>query len=95
MGRVGPEIHPRDGFSSSKLRQYWLGVGAKPSDAVAKLLRITGDWQTFKGTDGTEGSLKVAEPKRTKQEIFNEALKDSSHEPATEAVTKKLSLIHI
>ena len=47
-------------------------------DAVAAILKITGDWQTFKGVPGTEGTLKVAEPKRDKTEIFNEALKDAA-----------------
>ena len=50
---------------------------------------MTGDWQTFKGESGTEGSLKFAEPKQDKTEIFNEALKDSAKESQAEAVTKK------
>ncbi|MBB2955595.1 small subunit ribosomal protein S16 [Bifidobacterium commune] len=41
--------------------QYWLGVGAQPSDPVLNLLKITGDWQKFKGLPGAEGTLKVAE----------------------------------
>jgi len=97
-GRVLEEIgkyHPKEDPSYisvvSDRAQYWLGVGAQPSDAVAKLLKITGDWQTFKGVGGTEGTLKVAEPKRDKQEIFNEALKDAASEPKAEAVTRKAS----
>ena len=73
----------------SERAQYWLGVGAQPSEAVAKILKITGDWQTFKGIAGTEGTLKVAEPKRDKLEIFNEALKEAGNEPKGDAVTKK------
>jgi small subunit ribosomal protein S16 len=95
-GRVLEEIgkyHPKEDPSYisvvSDRAQYWLGVGAQPSDAVAKLLKITGDWQTFKGVGGTEGTLKVAEPKRDKQEIFNEALKDAASEPKAEAVTRR------
>jgi small subunit ribosomal protein S16 len=95
-GRVLEEIgkyHPKEDPSYisvvSERAQYWLGVGAQPSDAVAKLLKITGDWQTFKGVGGTEGTLKVAEPKRDKQEIFNEALKDAASEPKAEAVTRR------
>ncbi len=38
---------------------------------------------------GAEGTLKVAEPKRDKLEIFNEALKEAASEPKGEAVTKK------
>ena len=97
-GRVLEEIgkyHPKEEPSFidvvSDRAQYWLGVGAQPSDAVAKLLKITGDWQKFKGVGGTEGTLKVAEAKRDKLEIFNEALKDAASQPRTEAVTKKTS----
>ena len=95
-GRVIEEIgkyHPKEDPSYidvvSERVQYWLGVGAQPSDAVAKILTITGDWQTFKGMSGTEGTLKVKEPKRDKLEIFNEALKDAANEPKGDAVTKK------
>ena len=41
--------------------KYWLGVGAQPSNTVHNLLKITGDWQAFKGQKGAEGSLKVKE----------------------------------
>jgi small subunit ribosomal protein S16 len=97
-GRVLEEIgkyHPKEDPSYisvvSDRAQYWLGVGAQPTDAVAKILKITGDWQKFKGVGGTEGTLKVAEPKRDKLEIFNEALKDAASEPKAEAVTRKAS----
>ena len=95
-GRVIEEIgkyHPKEEPSlievQSERAQYWLGVGAQPTEAVAAILKITGDWQRFKGEPGAEGSLKVAEPKRDKTEIFNEALKESGSEPKAEAVTKK------
>ena len=95
-GRVIEEIgkyHPKEEPSYidvvSDRAQYWLGVGAQPSEAVAAILKITGDWQTFKGLPGTEGTLKVAEPKRDKTEIFNEALKDAASQPKGDAVTKK------
>jgi small subunit ribosomal protein S16 len=97
-GRVLEEIglyHPKEEPSYisvvSERAQYWLGVGAQPTEAVHKLLRITGDWQKFKGIDGTEGTLKTAEAKRAKLDIFNEALKDASSEPKTEAVTRRTS----
>ena len=95
-GRVIEEIgkyHPTEEPSlievSSERAQYWLGVGAQPTEQVMALLKVTGDWQKFKGTPGTEGTLKVAEPKRDKLEIFNEALKDAGNEPKGDAVTKK------
>src|SRR5690625_6976863 len=36
--------------------QYWLGVGAQPSKQVTALLKLTGDWQKFKGEEYDERS---------------------------------------
>ncbi|CUR56214.1 30S ribosomal protein S16 [metagenome] len=95
-GRVLEEIgkyHPKEEPSLidvvSDRAQYWLGVGAQPSEAVEALLKVTGDWQKFKGLPGTEGTLKVKEPKRSKLDIFNEALKEAASEPKGSAVTTK------
>jgi small subunit ribosomal protein S16 len=95
-GKVIEEIgkyHPKEDPSlievESERAQYWLGVGAQPSEAVAAILKVTGDWQKFKGEPGAEGTLKQPKPKRDKAEIFNEALKESASEPKAEAVTKK------
>ncbi|PUA80725.1 30S ribosomal protein S16 [Nocardioides currus] len=95
-GRVIEEIgkyHPKEDPSYievvSDRAQYWLGVGAQPSEAVAAILKVTGDWQTFKGLPGTEGTLKVKEPKRDKIDIFNEALKEAASEPKAAATTAK------
>ena len=97
-GRVIEEIgkyHPKEEPSFIEIvsdrAQYWLGVGAQPTEAVAALLKVTGDWQTFKGLPGTEGTLRFKEPKRDKQELFNEALKDAANEPKSSATTKKAS----
>lgn len=95
-GRVIEEIgkyHPKENPSYidvvSDRAAYWLGVGAQPSDAVVKILTITGDWQKYKGYTGTDGTLKTAAPKPDKLEAFNQALKDAQSEPSGEAVTKK------
>ncbi len=95
-GRVIEEIgkyHPKEEPSYidvvSERAQYWLGVGAQPSDAVAAILKITGDFQKHHGLPGTEGTLKVAEPKRDKLEIFNEALKEAHGSAGAAATTKK------
>ncbi|UAL28837.1 30S ribosomal protein S16 [Nocardioides rotundus] len=95
-GRVIEEIgkyHPKEDPSYidvvSERAQYWLGVGAQPSDAVAAIFKITGDWQKFKGEPGAEGTLKTAPEKKSKLDIFNEALKDAQSAPKEEAVTKK------
>jgi len=95
-GKVIEEIgkyHPKEDPSYidvvSDRAQYWLGVGAQPTEAVEAILKITGDWQRFKGLPGAEGTLKTAAPKRDKLEIFNEALKEAGSEPKGDAVTKK------
>jgi small subunit ribosomal protein S16 len=95
-GRVIEEIgkyHPKEDPSYievvSERAQYWLGVGAQPSEAVAAILKVTGDLQKFKGEPGAEGTLKVKEPKRDKLEIFNEALKEAAKEPKGAATTAK------
>lgn len=95
-GRVLEEIgkyHPKEEPSfievTSDRAQYWLGVGAQPSEAVEAILKVTGDWQKFKGLPGAEGTLKVKEPKRSKLDIFNEALKEVSAESKGSATTTK------
>lgn len=63
--------------------QYWLGVGAQPTEAVAAILKVTGDWQKFKGEPGAEGTLKVAEPKADKKIAYESAVKEAASEPKT------------
>ena len=65
-GRVIEEIgkyHPTEEPSlieiTSERALYWLGVGAQPTAQVEVLLKITGDWQKFKGLPGTEGTLRT------------------------------------
>lgn len=65
-GRVIEEIgkyHPTEEPSfieiDSERAQYWLGVGAQPTEQVAALLKITGDWQKHKGLPGAEGTLRT------------------------------------
>jgi small subunit ribosomal protein S16 len=94
-GRVIEEIgkyHPKEEPSlievDSERALYWLGVGAQPSEPVQAILKVTGDWQKFKGEPAPE-PMKVAEPRRNKADIFNEFLKDSRDEPKTEAVTAR------
>ncbi len=89
IGKYHPKEEPSLIDVKSERAQYWLGVGAQPTEAVEVLLKVTGDWQKFKGLPGAEGTLKVKEPKRDKTEIFNEAMKDAANEPKAGAVTAK------
>jgi small subunit ribosomal protein S16 len=89
IGRYHPKQEPSLIEIDSERAQYWLSVGAQPTEPVLKLLKITGDWQKFKGLPGAEGKLKVAEPKPSKLELFNAALAAADGAPATEAATPK------
>lgn len=95
-GRVIEEVgkyHPKEDPSFievvSDRIQYWLGVGAQPTEAVAAILKVTGDWQKFKGLPGAEGTLKSQEAKQDKSEAFQAAVRDAASEPKADAVTKK------
>ncbi|SFW91169.1 30S ribosomal protein S16 [Amycolatopsis australiensis] len=89
IGKYHPKEEPSLIEIVSERAQYWLGVGAQPTEPVQRLLEITGDWQKFKGLPGAEGTLKVAEPKPSKQDLFNAALAAAGEEPSTEATTPK------
>ncbi|MDH6245128.1 30S ribosomal protein S16 [Mycobacterium sp. OTB74] len=89
IGRYHPKEEPSLIEIDSERAQYWLGVGAQPTEPVQALLKITGDWQKFKGLPGAEGTLKVAEPKPSKLDLFNAALANADAAPAGEAVTLK------
>jgi small subunit ribosomal protein S16 len=90
IGTYNPKADPSVISVDSERAQYWLGVGAQPSEPVAVLLKLTGDWQKFRG-ESAPAEMLVAEPRRDKSDIFNEALKDSQNEPKSGAVTKKRS----
>ncbi|MFN3340911.1 MAG: 30S ribosomal protein S16 [Dietzia sp.] len=89
IGLYRPKEEPSFIQIDSERAQYWLGVGALPTEAVEALLKITGDWQKFKGLEGAEGTLRVAEPKPSKLELFNKALEEAQGEPSAEAITTK------
>ena len=89
IGRYHPKEDPSLIEIDSERAQYWLGVGAEPTEPVLKLLKITGDWQKFKGLPGAEGTLKVPTPKPSKLELFNSALAEAEGGPTTEATTPK------
>ncbi|AZA11698.1 30S ribosomal protein S16 [Corynebacterium gerontici] len=89
IGIYEPKQEPSLIKIDSERAQYWLGVGAQPTEPVLALLKVTGDWQKFKGIEGQEGTLKVAEPKTSKLELFNQALAEANEGPTAEAITEK------
>ena len=95
-GRAIEEIglyHPKEEPSliqiNSERVQYWLGVGAQPTEPVLALLKITGDWQKFKGLPGAEGTLKVAEAKTSKLDNFAATVLAVADEPRTPTIKPK------
>jgi len=90
IGKYNPKAEPSFIHVESDRAQYWLSVGAQPTEAVEAIFKASGDWQKFKGQDAPP-PLRVKEPKRDKQEIFNEALAEAHGTLKTEAVTAKKS----
>jgi len=96
-GRAIEEIglyHPKEEPSLIKINsdrvQYWLGVGAQPTEPVMVLLKITGDWQKFKGLPGAEGTLRVKEAKVDKNTKFAETVAAVANEPRTPTIRPKV-----
>ena len=63
IGRYIPTENPSFIEVNSERAQYWLGVGAQPTEQVTALLKLTGDWGIFKGEKGAKSTIQVAEPK--------------------------------
>jgi len=89
IGRFSPSSEPSLIEVNSDRAQYWLGVGAQPTEAVEAILKITGDWQKSKGLPGSEGTLKKIAPKTPKQVAYEAAVKDAQNAPADGATTMK------
>lgn len=89
IGIYEPKQDPSIIKINSERAQYWLGVGAQPTESVLALLKVTGDWQKYKGIEGAEGTLRVAEEKPSKIDLFNQALAEANEGPSVEAVTEK------
>ena len=77
IGIYQPRQEPSLIKVDSERAQYWLGVGAQPTEPVLAILKITGDWQKFKGLPGAEGTLRVAEAKADKQVVFEAAVRSA------------------
>ncbi|SDC67615.1 SSU ribosomal protein S16P [Sanguibacter gelidistatuariae] len=83
IGKYHPTEEPSFIEIDSERAQYWLSVGAQPTEQVAVLLKITGDWQKFKGLPGAEGTL------RTKERPTAEAVAEAVAAAASDAEKAK------
>ena len=86
------EYHPKNDPSVIRIdadrAAYWLGVGAQPTEAVTAILKVTGDWQKFKGLPAPE-PMRVAPAKPDKRALFDAALRESEGELSADATTPR------
>jgi small subunit ribosomal protein S16 len=88
IGKYHPTEEPSLIVIDSERAQYWLGVGAQPTEQVLALLKITGDWQKFKGLPGTEGTLRVKGEKADAAEAIKAAAESAEKHKASAAEKK-------
>lgn len=89
IGRYSPASEPSLIEVKSDRAQHWLKNGAQPTPAVEALLKITGDWQKFKGEAGGEGTLKTLPTRADKRVAYEAAVKNAMNEPKDGATTMK------
>ena len=80
IGKYHPKNDPSVIEVDSERAQYWLSVGAQPTEAVIALLKRTGDWQKYSGDASPSGVLPQPE-KPNKTDAFNAALAEAGQEP--------------
>jgi small subunit ribosomal protein S16 len=92
IGKYHPKAEPSFIEVDTERVQHWLSVGAQPTDPVRKIFEITGDWQKFKGLPGSEGTLRMAEPKADRKAAYAaavaETLTDAEAKPKSRTATR-------
>ena len=86
IGKYHPKNDPSLIEVDSERAQYWLSVGAQPTEAVVALFKRTGDWQRFSG-DTSPSGVQPQKEKKNKTDAFNAALAESGNEPKGAATT--------
>jgi small subunit ribosomal protein S16 len=93
IGKYHPKEDPSFIEVDSERAQYWLGVGAQPTEPVAAILKVTGDWQKFKGLPAPAEGIRTAAARPDRKAIFEAAAKESLAEaeakPAKKSAAKK------
>lgn len=84
IGKYHPTQNPSFIEVDSDRAQYWLSVGAQPTEQVAAILKLTGDWGKFKGDKNPTSRVQVAEPKAAyvADEAKKPVLKPKAEKPA-------------
>jgi small subunit ribosomal protein S16 len=89
IGKYHPTEEPSLIEIDSERVRYWLGVGAQPSEQLVALLKLTGDWQAFKGEKGAVSTVKPQQPKASAEERIKEAAKAAERQKAAKAAEKE------
>ncbi|QUL80029.1 30S ribosomal protein S16 [Brevibacterium sp. SMBL_HHYL_HB1] len=79
IGIYHPTREPSVVEIDSERAQYWLSVGAQPTDQVRALLKLTGDWQKFTGEGEAVNTVKPQQEKEayvapTADSVIKEAI---------------------
>lgn len=91
IGKYNPMVTPSFIEIDSDRAQYWLSVGAQPTEAVEALLKLTGDWGKFTGEGSTESTVQSPAEKETfeadanKKPVLKPKTETKVEEPAAEA----------
>ena len=91
IGKYHPPEEPSFIEVDSERAQYWLSVGAQPTEQVAAILKLTGDWGKFKGDKNAVSTVKTREAKAdfvadsSKKSVIKPKAEKKAAEPAAEA----------
>ncbi|MFC7621043.1 30S ribosomal protein S16 [Microlunatus sp. GCM10028923] len=88
IGKYHPKNDPSLIEVDSDRAQYWLSVGAQPTEAVIAILKRSGDWQKFSG-DTSPSGIEPQKTRANKTEAFNAALAEAGDEPKNKAITSE------
>ncbi len=89
VGKYHPKEDPSFIEVNSERVQYWLGVGAQPTEPVTVILKLTGDWQKHKGLPAPDKPLLTRAPRPDKRQVFEAAALETAREPKAEATTPR------
>jgi small subunit ribosomal protein S16 len=78
IGKYHPKEDPSYIEVDSDRVQYWLSVGAQPTEPVKAILRLTGDWQRHVGEPVPEGALKTRPRKTDQRAVFETAAREAA-----------------
>jgi small subunit ribosomal protein S16 len=88
IGKYHPKEDPSFIQVDGDRAAYWLSVGAQPTEAVTAILKVTGDWQKFKGLPAPPPML-VAPPRADKKAVFEAAAREGIDGASGAATTPK------